>query len=460
MRSIHIPVTLLAATLMLLVGCGRDVAGTEDPPAGTSSGTSVPSEFGDLGTVCGKGTPTKASAQGVTADAIVVGVFTDFGFSKNPEFVDAAKVFASWCNDNGGIAGRRLQVEVHDTNLTEVRQRMREACRDDFALVGGGTGFDGLGVKDRLSCLLPSFPAQISQPGSVAADLEISGSPSVLARHDVYTGFRRWLVREGYPASIDKVGIIDADSPITKTLGEKTEESFRAQGATVVYHDLYPIAGVSNWTPYAQTIKEKQVRGLVFNGEPAQLPKLEEALTAIGYRPDWIDATNNNYTRSFLKNLGRSLEFQNNVVDLGGVAPFEKSSTVPALRQIEAMFAEYAPGAEMTFPQLRAISSWLLFAESATRCGDELTRRCVYEAARAETSWTAGGLHAPVDLGNREVPISCFNIERATPDGWVPADFGPDNGLYRCNVERYRFTKDYGAPLTLADVGKSMTDFE
>jgi len=456
MKSLRPLIAVSATVLLLLTGCGRDGSPDEDT---TSAVPAVPAEFGDLGAVCGPGSPTKASAQGVTPDSIVVGVFSDFGFSKNPEFIRAAEVFTSWCNDHGGIAGRRLEADIHDTRLTEVRQRMREACRDDFALVGGGTGLDGMGVKDRLSCLLPSFPAQVSQYGSVAADLEVSGSPSVLPRHDIYTGFRHWLVTEGYPASIDKVGIIDADSPITKVLGAKTEESLRAQGATVVYHDLYPIAGVANWAPYAQTIKDKQVRGLVFNGEPTQLPKLEEALTEIGYRPDWIDATNNNYTPSFLTNLGRSLEFQNNVVDLGGVAPFEKSDSVPALRRIEAMFEHYAPDAEMTFPQLRAMSAWLLFATSATRCGDELTRRCVYEAAATQTAWTAGGLHAPVNTADREAAVSCFNIEQATPAGWVPADFGPDTGLYRCDIEFHRFQGDYGVPMTLADVGKSMTDF-
>lgn len=458
MRSIRPVVAVLAAVSLVLTGCGRDGAkerSAQEVPTG-----SVPGDVGDLAPVCGPGTPTGASAQGVTDRTITVGVFTDFGFAKNPEFIDAAEVFTSWCNDHGGIAGRRIEADILDTNLTAVRQRMREACRDDFALVGGGTGLDGLGVKDRLDCLLPSFPAQISQSGSVAADLEISASPSILPRHDVYTGFRQWLVKEGYPQSIDKVGIIDADSPITKVQGNKTEESLRAQGATVVYRDLYPIAGVSNWAPYAQTIKERQVRGLVFNGEPAQLPKLEAALTEIGYSPDWIDATNNNYTPSFLRALGRSLEFQNNVVDLSGVAPFEASSTVPALRRIQDMFARYAPGTEMTFPQLRAISAWLLFAKSAAACGDRLTRRCVHDAARSETSWTAGGLHAPVNTSDRELPIRCFDIERATPKGWVAADFRPDSGLYRCDVEQYRFTGDYGAPMTLADVGKSMTDLK
>lgn len=447
-------IVLVAVSTLLLAGCaGRGEQNDEGPSPATGTG-----EFGDLGTVCGSGQHTKASAQGVTADTIEIGVFSDLGFTKNPEFIDAAKVFAGWCNDHGGIGGRTVELAIHDTNLTEVRQRMIEACRGDFALVGGGSGLDALGVKDRLSCLLPSFPAQVAQARSVGADLEISASPTALPHHDSYTGFRRWLVTEAYPDSLGKVGFISADSPVSKVLGEKGKESFRAQGATIVYDDLYPIAGVSNWAPFAQGIKEKGVRGLIFNGEPRQLSKLEEALTSIEYRLDWIDATNNNYSPAFLKEASNSIGFQNNVADLGGVVPFEKADSVPAMKQVESMFDKYAPGTEITFPQLRAISAWLLFAKSAASCGDDLTRRCVYDAASSEKAWTAGGLQAPVNLSNRDAPSGCFNIEQATADGWKPADFRPDTGLYRCDVAPYEYQGDYGAPMTLADVGKSMTD--
>ncbi|MBH0780419.1 ABC transporter substrate-binding protein [Nocardia sp. NEAU-351] len=448
---------LIALALVLLAGCARQGSGPEEGSHG-EPGSSVPAAFGDLGPVCGKGAPTESSARGVTADAITVGVFTDLGFTKNTEYVDASEVFAKWCNEHGGIAGREIRLNIRDTRLTEVRQRMRESCRDDFAIVGGMAGLDSLGVKDRLSCLLPSFPAQIAQPGSIAADLEVSAAPTALPRHDLETGFRQWLVEEGYPESKSAIGMVDGDSPITKVFADKAQESLESLGATVVYRDRYPIAGVADWTPYAYAIKDKQVRGLIFNGEPAQLPKLEEALTAIGYRPDWIDAKNNNYTESFLKAAGRSIEFQNNVIDLYGVAPFEKADSVPALRQFQDMFARYAPDAEMSLPQVRSISAWLLFARSAAECGDHLTRRCLYEHAVAETAWTGGGLQAPVDLSDREEPVHCFNVERATPAGWVPVDLGTGTSLYRCGVRHYRFQKDYGAPMTLADVGKSMTD--
>ena len=37
----------------------------------------------------------------MTDTEIKIGVFSDVGFTKTAEFGDAAKVFTSWCNDNG-----------------------------------------------------------------------------------------------------------------------------------------------------------------------------------------------------------------------------------------------------------------------------------------------------------------------------------------------------------------------
>ncbi|MGO4430960.1 ABC transporter substrate-binding protein, partial [Streptomyces sp. MCAF7] len=123
-------------------------------------------DFGTLKNVCGPGTAKASNAasdaasdvQGVTDKKIQVGVMTDMGFTKKAEFVDAAEVFTSWCNDAGGINGRELDPVTRDTKLMEVRQRTLEACKADFALVGGGAALDSLGVKDRLKCLLPNFP--------------------------------------------------------------------------------------------------------------------------------------------------------------------------------------------------------------------------------------------------------------------------------------------------------------
>jgi len=306
--------------------------------------------------------------------------------------------------------------------------------------------------------MLPNFPAQTVQEKAAGADLEISASPAKIPGYDNYAGFRTWAVDEAYPESKNAVGMINGDSAVTRVIGQMNLETLEDIGAEVVYNELYPAMGVSDWTPYAQSIKSKGVRGLIFMGTWEQLAKLEESLTNMDYKLDWIDANNNAYNDQFIELLGRSADYQNNIVDLSGVAPLE--SDEPAVVQLRELYEKYAPDAQITLPAMRAWSSWLLFAKAASACGDDLTRKCVYDTARQETEWTGGGLHVASNLAEPLPPQPCFNVERATSNGWEPADFGADDGLYRCDISPREFTGDFGTPMTLADVGKSMNDFE
>jgi len=459
-RSRRTVTTLAVVALLAAAGCAdRGGSSDEGPPAGNpQQPVAVSADFGDLKNVCQPGSPQGSPAQGVTDKEIKVGVLSDVGFTKNSEFLDAAKVFTSWCNDAGGINGRKLVPNTHDTKMTEVRQRIADACRDDFVLAGGGGALDGMGVKDRLSCLLPDFAAQVTQAEADGSDLQIRTQSRAIT-YAPYAGFYRWLLQEAYTASAGSLGIILGDSPPVKATGAKVVESMQAAGGTVGYQDLFPAAGVSDWTPYAQSIKDKNVRGLVFYGQYAQLAKLEQSLTSIGYKLDWIDANNNAYTPAFLELVGdQALAAQNNVADLSGVNPLENAAASPATQKVVDLFAQYAPGKPVTLPVLRAFSSWLVFAKSAASCGDNLTRKCVYEAARTEKAWTAGGLQAPVDLSNNDTPIKCFNVVQATPEGWRIPDFKPDTGPYRCDAPAVKLTGSYTGPVTLADVGKSLAD--
>jgi len=452
LKSKIFPAVLLA-TALVATGCSSR-GGTEAAATPTAS---VPTNF-DLKGICQAGTTSSAPAQGVTATEIKVGTFSDVGFTKNSEFVDAAKVFTSWCNDAGGINGRKLVSTTRDSKLMEVRQRMLEACDADFALVGGGSAFDALGVRDRLNCLLPDFPAQVVMAANVGSDLQVKQTAG--ASYAPYTGYQHWLLKEAYPTSASSVGIIIGDSPVTKGLNDQYKESLTSLGATVTYFELYPAQGVSDWTSYAQAIKKAGVKGLVFLGDFLSLSKLEQVLTSIGYKLDWIDTNSNAYGPAFIQLAGPSLAFQNNLADLSGVFPVENASANPATKQVVDLFAKYAPGAQVTLPVLRAMSAWLLFAKSAASCGDALTRSCVYAAARKETAWSGRGLTAPVDLTAPDAPQKCFNVEKATATGWQPADFKPDTGAYRCDAPVLKLTGTYDKPLTLADVGKSMSDLK
>ncbi|WP_371657627.1 ABC transporter substrate-binding protein [Streptomyces sp. NBC_00280] len=452
---------LIATALVLaLAGCSDRSTNTSSAgePSTSASGAAANADFGTLKNVCHSGSPKSVTEQGVTDSEIKVGVFSDIGFTKNPEFVNAAKVFTSWCNAAGGINGRKIVPVTRDSKLMEVQQRMIEACRDDFALVGGGAAFDGLGVKARLNCLLPDFPAQSGMVNAVGADLQVLAQSAGVG-YAVYTGYYSWLIKEAFPDSAQHVGVISGDVPITKVIAEQDKELIPALGGKLDYADVYPAAGVSDWTPYAQTIKSKKIKGLIFNGSFAELAKLEQALTNTGYKLDWIDTNNNAYGPAFLKLAGTAIAEQNNYADLSGVTPLEQSADNPATKQVQELFAKYAPDAQVTLPALRSFTAWLLFATAAGEC-DDLTRKCVYENAMKQTEWTAGGLQAPMDLTKVTNPPKCFNVVQATDKGWTVADFKPDQGSYRCDIPAYKYKGSYGKPMTLADVGKSMADLK
>ncbi len=458
----HKIVLATLAVVLLAAGCSRGGENSEGraTDGGSAAAATASGDFGDLKNICHSGKPTSAPAQGVTAGEIKLGVFTDVGFTKNPELVDAAKVFTGWCNDAGGVNGRRLVTDIHDAKLMEVRQRMLDACRDDFALVGGGAALDGLAVKDRLSCLLPDFPAQPVQVTNIGSDLQAGYGTPTTPVATPNAGYYKWLATR-YPGSGAAIGIINGDSPMTKPIAEQYGEIFAAQGDTVVYNDLYPAAGVTDWTPYAVSIKAKGVKGLIFLGDFHQLAKLEDVLTDMDYKLDWIDANSNAYSSSFLQLASHSIAAQHNYVNLAGVAPLSAADTIPAVAQVKDLYKKYAPGADVTEPALHAFIAWALFAKSASACGDAPTRKCVLDHALAETAWTGGGLQAPQDLSPSGKAATCYDVQVATAAGWQAADFGPENGgVYRCDTPTLALQHDYGKPLTLADVGKSSSDLK
>ncbi|WP_405177715.1 hypothetical protein OG225_26055 [Nocardia sp. NBC_01377] len=91
------------AIVVLAAGCAWSGDSTTD---GGQSRPAVSGDFGTLSGVCHPGEASTAPAQGVSPTEIEVGMFSDIGFTKNTDYVDAARVSTSWCNAAGGINGR------------------------------------------------------------------------------------------------------------------------------------------------------------------------------------------------------------------------------------------------------------------------------------------------------------------------------------------------------------------
>ena len=211
-RHRTLAVALVATLALGVTACGRtggsgEAADGEDRRSGDPSAAQTKADFASITNVCQPGAGGGATAQGVTAEEIKVGVMTDFGFTQNREFINAAEAFTKWCNDAGGINGRKLGFNTRDAKLFEYRQRVVEACRQDFFLVGGGAAFDGSGTKDRLRCLLPEIPGQTVSLENRGSDLQVDPLAFPEAS-GLYPGYFRWLVKEAHPESTNAVGLI------------------------------------------------------------------------------------------------------------------------------------------------------------------------------------------------------------------------------------------------------------
>jgi ABC-type branched-subunit amino acid transport system substrate-binding protein len=465
-------VLALVATLTVCAACtrgGNDVStggssSSTTAPAGSSGGdgnSPGPGDFGTLKAVCGpaKGDNTD-SAQGVTADSIKVGTVSDPGFVGRPglnqELFDASEVFVQWCNEAGGINGRKIDDTERDAKLTEYKQRITESCAEDFALVGGGAVFDETGQQERLSCLEPSIPAYVVSSAARGADLQVQPLPNAL---DSLSDAAMVYVGQQFPGTTDHVAYITGNVPATVTIDKQLQEAGDQLGWKSVYQVQYNAAGEASWTPFAQALQSNGAEGIVWTGEPENLTQLLKAASDIGYEPTWVVAAANHYDQRLIDLGGNVLK---NVYMQSAFVPFFQADENPATKQYLDLFDKYLPkGKAQALLALQSFSAWLLFATSAKACGADLTRKCLYEKAKAVKSWTGGGLHAETDPASNEAP-ECTTMLEATPTEFVvPKGFKTTDGLFGCDPKYVAHLKgDYGKGVTLADVGKSLDDLE
>jgi len=456
-------IVLATCTAVLAAGCGRS-----DSPTGSASSTSSTSpasttaasgDFGTLSDVCQKGDATGSTAQGVTSSEIKVGTFADPGFVGRPgldqELFDTAEVFSKWCNAAGGINGRKIVVNQHDSALFNVKARMTEACAQDFFLVGGGAVFDDQGVETRLQCMLPDIPGYVVTAEARGADLKVEPLPNPI--DNIAVGDYRYLGKK-YPTSTKKIGILTGDLPTTVTVAKQAEEAAKKLGWTIVYSDQYPSTGPTSWAPYASAMKDKGVEGLIWVGEPENLAKLEVDMKDVSFAPQWVRADTNHYDQKLLDVGGASVA---NTYIPSSFVPFEQAAKNPATQQYLDEFKKYKPNAKTkALLGEQAWSSWLIFAQAAKACGSDLTRKCVYDNAEKIHDWTGGGLHATTDPGANK-GSQCFTLLKAGNGTFAVVNNSPNTGLYNCSPQnRMALTGDYGKGVTLADVGKSINDLK
>ena len=429
---------LLLISLVAAACGGSHSSGT---PSNTTSGGSTTAppttaagvKFGTLASPCGPGSAKGATDTGVTDTTITIGYGDDRGYASAPgldkEMGDAVKPMITWCNDQGGINGRKVVGKYYDAAILQIAQAMTQACNDKvFMMVGQGYALDSGQEQIRIGCKLSTIAGySVSTAFAMGPGMQ----QPIPSPGDQVPASAAYQVAKLFPDAVKKAAFVFAEFPPTRETRDKYAAAYPKAGWTFMACDqIYNIAGESDWKPFATGLKTCGVDAVVWVGSPD--PNMENLLNAskqVGFQPKVWLTDPNGYTASFAKWNGQNGGAGDNVyVRMTGV-PFEFADQVPAVKQ----YMDLATNAGGSIGLLgeQSTSSFLLWATGVKSCGSAVTAKCVLDSAAKQTSWDGGGLHVPTNPGANEVPKCGMLLKLKGPD-WVKVEPTTDT-LFDCN---------------------------
>jgi Periplasmic binding protein len=405
------------------------------PTTVSSSGSTSPSStqtFGTLASPCGPGNATGATQQGVTDTSIRIGYGDDRGFTGSPgldqEMGDAVTAMIKWCNDQGGINGRKIIGDDYDAAITQVTTVMQEACKQDFMMVGEGFALDEAGESIRLGCNLAAVPGFTVGPDVANAPEMYQAVPNPV---DYLPASPFFQAAKLFPTQVKAYDFLHTTlTSATEVTYAKDKTAAAAAGwnnlncgVTINYN------GEPNYTPFAQKFKTCGVQMIYSNlGPGPPLFGMLDAINQVGLKPIYIMETNDYTTEMSAWNTSG---IGNNIYARDAFVPLEQASTNAAVGKYVSLVT--ADGGKVSQLGQQAASSFLLWATEAKACGSNLTRQCMINNLSKVTTWTGGGLNAPADPAANTPPM-CGMLLKLTGTTW--SQFYPKTqGQFDCSSQ-------------------------
>jgi hypothetical protein len=414
-------IALLAVALLsgacAAKGAGNTAAGSNGASATSTTAataTAAATKFGDMASPCGATVDghkisVDPSEAGSGTDKLYLGVANERTADLRPGLLedlwDTSNAFASWCNQQGGIGGLKIQPVDLDGRLFAVEAAMTKACSSVFAMVGGEfaqdnlmfTGKDG---SDFHKCKMIDFPAF-----AVSTDFsDANGVVDPLPTHG-YVKDVSWLksLKQMYPEQVQKTASVYPEGVQSVEINafQVKEEMKKAGGYGFVGDVTYKVLN-QDFSITAQKLIDEGATSFNYVGEPEGLSQLMSELKTKGYKGiAWADT--NLYDPKVFTNGPHAAD---GLLVREEIHPFEEATNWPATKQYIDIVKKYGPaGSQPTALGVQSFSANLLFAQSVNDCAkandDKITRACVVEAAKKVTSWTGGGMHAPYDMSGQ-----------------------------------------------------------
>jgi hypothetical protein len=398
--------------------------------------------------------PPTATEVGVTDTTIRIAVIADVDNAARPGLfqgvVDGMRGFVKYINNNGGLAGRQVELDFIDSRLSadEARSALIQACEEDFALVGTSALFLS-NVDPMVSCVdqagaatgLPDVPILQTEPNHQCSPVSYSIIPPTLdcetadrpeETYRVGMEHTRYLLKQN--PDLHGLWIIPGD--LTSTVNTTLPQIAATEKVGVTTDDEFRLSGLSSqaeYTPAAQSINQNQstyaANGLDYKG--MVFLRREAAIQGVNSVDVW-SCTLQCYDRRLLEEGGDDVEDTYVSLFFPPVEEAKQNKAINAFVKNTGKDQADGFGAQ-------SFAAGLFFRDVVNAVVDAdgnngLTRAAFLEQAADIHDFTAtvngDDMLGPTDVGGR-VPSAC-TVLLQVQDGKFKRIFPKEKGTVEC----------------------------
>ena len=371
----------------------------------------------------------RASDVGVTPTELVLGHVTQLSGPVPGLFEGSTRgmnAYAAYANSKGGLAGRKVKIEVRDDQFDAAQNRSvtAELVTKTFALIGGVSLYDDASAADVGKSGVPDIPGLTLN--KVRADLPNNFAPTPNV-DGAATGQFLWFQRE-FPEAVKATGSIYGDVPSAK----RSHENFRRAAESIGYQWKYDRGYQPTETDFtADVIRMRQsgVKAVFLIALDAKnVARVLKAAAQQNWKPDvWILGASA-YDKTLLTLAGPAAE---GVLIFSTAALYagEDAGSIPEVKLFNEWHQRVAPGKTIDFYAMSAWASGMLLAQAIEKAGPNPTRTAVIDALKTITSFTGNGLQAETNPAQKK-PSTCYLIMKVEGGRYRRVD--PAGTGFRC----------------------------
>ena len=445
---------LVAASVLAVIALAAGCSSSSSAPAPASSAAAASGSSGSSGT---GGTPASGTAApgtdvGLTSTTIRIASIDDINTAVEPGMfqrnVNAVQAWAAMVNAHGGLAGRKVVVDVCDSKLdpNATTNCVIKACQNDFAMVGTAanalTDFSDLDTcKDAagVSIGIPNLAAFGFPPYScdkVTYMVGGVGSYCATAKDNPQTytvNIADFRYYESHFPDLHGVWVYNDDVPTVRITSVPGFQAGVNLGIKKDGEGFYPSSGAapqSALTPIVQVMKQDSST-LGYGGATPQntiLLRKEAQLQGLNSVRVWA-CNSGCYDQSFLQQGGSAVSGEYALLNY---LPFYTDYTSnPTLK---ALVSAVGGIANINGNALESYIDALLFQDAVGKAvanGGTLDRQTLFDALSKETSFNADGIIGSTNVA-AHAPSPCAVIAQVQNGQWQRV-YPAKPGTFDCN---------------------------